>query len=276
MYGLYHHMITIWSILKLQNKLCWLYIPLLYINIPLNFLRHNVLAARYRLGGEFCHEEYEETDGEEKWTWIHKPTGIQVHAAFPQRMEVHNSWFIQLLHLIIYMYMYICIYVYMYICIYVYMYICIYVYMYICIYVYMYIYIDVYMYIYIYRQTFPGQYYIYIYDYVCRWISVISQFLSGMHFQVGSDITGRPLLCILSWCHTHTLSVETSNQFEILSHDPHPSQMKIPFNFLKPTAYLEVKMVIFHSYVSLLEGNIWWGHNFHQSVRVDLLVNLLD
>ena len=126
------HMITIWSILKLQNKLCWLYIPLLYINIPLNFLRHNVLAARYRLGGEFCHEEYEETDGEEKWTWIHKPTGIQVHAAFPQRMEVHNSWFIQLLHLIIYMY--ICIYVYMYICIYVYMYICIYIYR--CIYVY--------------------------------------------------------------------------------------------------------------------------------------------
>ena len=175
MHGLYHHMITIWSILKLQNKLCWLYIPLLYINIPLNFLRHDVLAARYRLGGEFCHEDYEETDGEEKWTWIHKPTGIQVHAAFPQRMEVHNSWFIQLLHLIIYMY--ICIYVYMYICIYVYIciYICIYVYIYvymyicICIYVYMYICIYVYMYIciYVYRQTFPGQYYIYIYIRLC-------------------------------------------------------------------------------------------------------------
>jgi hypothetical protein len=67
-----------------------------------------------------------------------------------------------LVHICIYVYMYIGIYAYMFICLYVYMiiciihvymYMCIYVYMYICLYVYMYVYIYVYIYIFMYHMS---------------------------------------------------------------------------------------------------------------------------
>ena len=36
-------------------------------------------APRYREGGAFSHEDYEE--GTQLWTWRHKPTGIEVATA---------------------------------------------------------------------------------------------------------------------------------------------------------------------------------------------------